>query len=216
VLTSSFAAVIDISRTASAENKDFIYTSNDWNPLSFEEAIDPAASPVVAYRGSKKFAEIEAWDFVRNNQTPFALVTICPPMVFGPVANPISSPSQLNESNAQLWKVATNPKTLPETRVPLWIDVRDLAKIHVHALLSPQAGGKRLTAASPERFSYGLAAQILQKRLPHLARHSTEGESEPEESYQLDGLEAAKMFGIQYTKFETTVVDFLRQVDSWT
>jgi hypothetical protein len=73
-LTSSFASVIDVGKKVGPE---FTYTGKDWNPLTYEEAADPATSAVVAYRGSKKFAEVEAWDFVKRQKPSFDLVTLC-------------------------------------------------------------------------------------------------------------------------------------------
>lgn len=57
VITSAFAAVMDAGKKASPP---FTYTAEDWNPLSYEESIAKDTSAVVAYRGSKKFAELEA------------------------------------------------------------------------------------------------------------------------------------------------------------
>lgn len=37
------------------------------------------------YRASKTFAEKAAWDFVEKEKPNFALATINPPMVFGPI-----------------------------------------------------------------------------------------------------------------------------------
>jgi nucleoside-diphosphate-sugar epimerase len=76
VITSSFASVIDVNRKAPPH---FTYTAADWNPLTYEEAADNDTSEVVAYRGSKKFAELAAWDFVQKEKPGFDIVTLCPP-----------------------------------------------------------------------------------------------------------------------------------------
>ncbi|TQN70346.1 hypothetical protein CSHISOI_03848 [Colletotrichum shisoi] len=77
--------------------------------------------------GSKKFAELAAWDFVRERKPHFDLVTL--------------GVEKLNESNAMLWKVAGGEAPLPAARVPFWIDARDLAVAHVEALSGPGVGG---------------------------------------------------------------------------
>ncbi|KAB2570265.1 putative uncharacterized oxidoreductase [Lasiodiplodia theobromae] len=215
VLTSSFAAVVDIARTAGPE---FTYTAADWNPLTYAESIDPSTTAVVAYRGSKKFAELEAWEYVKEKKPHFDLVTLCPPMVFGPVAHPgVASPAALNESNAQLWSVLDKTQPLPVARVPLWIDVRDLAHAHVEALLRDEAGGKRYTPASPEHFSYGLAARVVRERFPGREREPpgkepAEDETLPAPSYGLDGETTARELGVEYRRFEETVVDLVGQM----
>jgi nucleoside-diphosphate-sugar epimerase len=101
VITSSFASVIDVNRRAPPR---FTYTGADWNPLSYEETVAKETSAVVAYRGSKKFAELEAWKFIEERNPGFDIVTLCPPMTFGPVVHPVASLQELNESNANLWK----------------------------------------------------------------------------------------------------------------
>ncbi|KAH7047373.1 3-beta hydroxysteroid dehydrogenase/isomerase family protein [Macrophomina phaseolina] len=215
VLTSSFAAVVDISRAAGPE---FTYNASHWNPLTYAESVDPSASAVVAYRGSKKFAELEAWAYVEKHRPSFDLVTLCPPMVFGPVVHPgVASPAHLNESNAQLWSVTDKSAPVPPVRVPLWIDVRDLALAHVEALLRDGAGGKRYTPVSPEPFSFGLAARIIRAKAPQKARTPgaapAEDEKLPEPCYRLDGETAAKELGLEYRSFETTVVDLVNQME---
>ncbi|KAL4937306.1 hypothetical protein BDV06DRAFT_227064 [Aspergillus oleicola] len=212
VLTSSFASVVDISRTTKTPAEPyFTYTAADWNPLSYEEAIDPSTSAVVAYRGSKKFAELAAWSFIEENKPRFDLVTLCPPMTFGPVVHPVPSASELNESNAMLWQVASGEK-LPIARVPFWIDVRDLADAHVGALLRPEVGGKRYTVAAPERFSYALAAGIIKERFESLKDGISGERQEVDESHGLDGEIAGRELGVEYRRFRETVRDLVGQV----
>ncbi|KAL4973381.1 hypothetical protein BDW66DRAFT_162102 [Aspergillus desertorum] len=213
VLTSSFASVIDVNRRAGprpGSDGYFIYTAADWNPLSYAEAIDKSTSAVVAYRGSKKFAELAAWEFIRDRKPSFDLVTLCPPMTFGPVVHPVPCVESLNESNAMLWKVAVG-EPLPVARVPFWIDVRDLADAHVGALLKPEAGGRRYTTAAPERFSYGLAAGIIKEGFAELRERVSLERQDVDESYGLDGEMARRELGFSYREFRETVRDFVRQ-----
>lgn len=213
VLTSSFAAVID---TTLSPPPTFTYTASHWNPLTYATSIAPTTPAIIAYRGSKKFAELEAWHHLSTHpDSPYTLTTLCPPMVFGPVAHPaVPSPAHLNESNAQLWAaVATPTVPLPEARVPFWIDVRDLAQAHVAALVSEQAAGKRYTVASPERFSYGLAARIVRERFPHRRVRGEEEGGLPEVGWGLDGETAARELGVGYRGFGETVGDLVGQME---
>lgn len=211
-MTSSFAAVLDIDRNPPP---DFVYTAEHWNPLSYETAIDPNSSSVVAYRGSKKFAELAAWGFIKERKPQFDLVTLCPPMVFGPVVHPVASVEQLNESNAVLWSVAAGADPLPAARVPAWVDVRDLAEAHVQALINSSAGGKRFIPVSPEPFSYAYAADIMKESFnwagDSVTRNYQSG-SKPVASYGVDGETAARELNIRYHGFQETVVDFISQV----
>lgn len=190
----------------------FTYTSTDWNPLTYQQAADNNSSPVVAYRGSKKFAELAAWEFMEREKPQFELVTLCPPMVFGPFVHPVERLEDLSDSISKLWEIVDGG-VLPVARVPFWVDVRDLAHAHVEALLKPHLGSKRYTIASPERFSYEKASSIIVDSfdwakgrvltpVPH---------QEIDESYGLDGQEAAKELGLSYHTFQESVVDFVTQ-----
>lgn len=217
VLTSSFASVIDASKTPGPE---FTYTGEHWNPLSYTESVDPATSAVVAYRGSKKFAELAAWEFMQgegnnNNKPPFDLVTLCPPMTFGPVVHPVQSATKLNESNAMLWSIASGVDPLPVARVSAWIDVRDLAEAHVQALVTPAAGGKRYVPAADEPFSYQFAADIMKEEFEWARGKVAKGDNEgakPPQGYRLDGAKLTSEMGVTYRTFRDTVVDLVKQV----
>ncbi|KAI1328778.1 NAD dependent epimerase/dehydratase [Xylariaceae sp. FL0255] len=209
VLTSSFASVLNVGREAPPY---FTYTSQDWNPLTYEESIDPATSAVIAYRGSKKFAELKAWEFVKDSKPGFDLVTLCPPMTFGPVVHPVKNVESLNESNKMLWKIASGEKPLPVARVPFWIDVRDLAQAHVEAVLRPEVGGRRYVPASPERFSYAKAAVIIGDNFDWARGRVSDEAQTIDESYGLDGETAATELGLNYKSFSNTVLDLVAQV----
>lgn len=208
VITSSFASVLNANRKAPPY---FTYTGADWNPLTYDESVDPATSAVVAYRGSKKFAELEAWKFLEQEKPAFDIVTLCPPMTFGPVVHPVARVEDLNESNAQLWKIAKGEE-LPVARVPFWIDVRDLAKAHVEALLRPEAGNKRYVPAAPERFSYSMAAGIILDEFDWAKGAVKEGPKQTvDESHGLDGETVTRELGVKYRTFRETVVDLVSQ-----
>ncbi|KAH7376815.1 3-beta hydroxysteroid dehydrogenase/isomerase family protein [Plectosphaerella cucumerina] len=213
VLTSSFASVMNADRKAPPY---FTYKGSDWNPLTYAESIAPDAPAFIAYRGSKLFAEKAAWDFVTENKPGFDLVTLCPPMTFGPIVHPISTVEQLNESNAMLWKIASGAKPLPIARVPFWIDVRDLALAHVEAVRRPEAGGKRFIPAATERFSYGKAARYMDEAFEWARGKVTREDQVIDESHGVDGETAASELGLQYRPFKKTVVDLVSQAHKMT
>ena len=82
----------------------------------------------------------------------FDLVTICPPLVFGPMMQDVASVSALNETMSwfyQMTRVSENP--IPQVQYVTGgracVDVRDVALAHVLALESPNAGGERFIAS---------------------------------------------------------------------
>lgn len=210
VLTSSFGAVRDFNTDVGPE---FVYTGDHWNPLTYEQAAAPETTAPVAYRGSKKFAELEAWDFIKTQKPSFDLVTFCPPMTFGPVVHPVSKAEELNESNAKLWEVAMG-KPLPEQRVPVWIDVRDLAQAHVEALLRPEVSNKRYAIAAPEKWSYEIAASTLREKYPALRDQVVDvGDAMAPDSYGLDWRTVKRDLGIEFRPFESSVIDLFEGLE---
>lgn len=211
VLTSSFGAVLDMGRP---ESTPWTYSGNEWNPITYDEAVAPQATPQDAYRGSKAFAEQEAWKFVDQRSPEFDLVTLCPSMVFGPLATPPTSQDDLNESNKMLWKLATRgpSEPLPPCRFNFWIDVRDLAELHVLALTTEKAGGKRYVPVAPEPFTYQLALETIRVLFPGLPTKSSTEVQEIRTHVRVDSEAVKRDFaGMTYTSFEKTAKDFMEQ-----
>ncbi|KAL4795277.1 hypothetical protein BDV19DRAFT_378969 [Aspergillus venezuelensis] len=214
VLTSSFGAVLDMSRP---EEEPYTYSSADWNPITYAEAAFPTASAQDAYRGSKTFAEQEAWKFIREEKPSFDLVTLCPSMVFGPLAKDPTSADELNESNKNLWKIMSGSSSdaLPPCRFNFWIDVRDLAEVHVAALFNEEAGGKRYLPISKEPFTYQGASEVIQGEYPELKRKIPHGEQDIKTHVGVDFADMERDFPDvveNYTRFENTVKDLAGQL----
>lgn len=58
------------------KDSTYTYTSEDWNPMTYEEAAaQPAEGGGMVYSASKAIAEKFAWDFVKNNDVSFTLTT---------------------------------------------------------------------------------------------------------------------------------------------
>ncbi|KAL2160168.1 hypothetical protein VTH06DRAFT_1824 [Thermothelomyces fergusii] len=220
VVTSSFAAIVD---EAHLRDPAHTFSEGSWNPVTAEEVH---RHPATAYRASKTFAERAAWDFVRDPAAGarFDLVTINPPMVFGPVAHHLAGLDALNTSNQRFldclqgrWRDEV-PTTGP---VVIWVDVRDVAEAHVKAGLElPEAGGKRLFVTAG-LFSNAELARIARKNFPEDAdRLPTEqaggGELPAEnERFRFDNSETNKLLGIKYRSFEESVVDTIKSLKKY-
>lgn len=124
VVTSSFAAVGDFSILGDAHGK--IFTDKDWNPVTYDQALT-TESKNTAYQASKKYAEKAAWDFVANEKPNFDVVTINPPMIYGPLAHTVKDTNHLNESTARLYNLFINSKKdaeLPPNGLYIYADAR--------------------------------------------------------------------------------------------
>lgn len=206
-MTSSFATVLDASR---GWDPSWTYTAEQWNPITYDEA--KVAHDIRAYRGAKKYSELYAWDYIRDKKPHFDFVTLIPPMVFGPVVHPVAEVSKLNMSNLDIWNIAAG-QDYPEQRVPLWVDVRDLAVAHVEALLRPEASNRRFTIASPEKFSHQQIADIIRQEFDWAKGVVKKGdEGAPlRGSSNLDGTTTADVLGVTYRPFKDCIVESVAQ-----
>ncbi|KAJ6600420.1 hypothetical protein DFH09DRAFT_1243247 [Mycena vulgaris] len=143
VMTSSSAAVLQIQ----AEPK--IFSELDWNEQAPKEAAEMGSSapPMTKYRASKALQERAAWDFMQTHKSELSwdLAVLNPPFMFGPTIHAVSTPETLNTSSRQFYAMLTEPSPLA-TRLSgaCWVDVRDIARAQLLALLKPAAGGERI------------------------------------------------------------------------
>jgi hypothetical protein len=88
---------------------------------------EASANGNAAYRASQTFAERATQDFVENAPEIHA-VTLCPPLVLGPVVHDLRSLDDINTSNERIRDIYTGAArdVCPPTRNFLWIDVMDI------------------------------------------------------------------------------------------
>ena len=156
-------------------------------------------------------AERAAWDFVRSEHPSFDLVSLNPPLVFGPVAHHVPSLDKLNTSNQRVLALvqgAFRDNPLPPTGIFLWVDVRDVALAHVQAIEIPAAGGQRFMLVGGHFSNKTLADAIaethpeLASKLPSIAVDDT-----PASVYQYNGAKASGILGIEFRPFRDCVED---------
>ncbi|KAI0384621.1 NAD(P)-binding protein [Hypomontagnella monticulosa] len=216
IVTSSFAAIIS---EADLSNPAKTFSEADWNPSTYEDGIK--GPPPTSYRVSKKYAEKAAWDFVEKEKPGFDVATICPPMVFGPVAHHLDSLSGINTSNARFvdliqgkWK-----SEIPASGVFLWVDVRDVALAHVRAMEIPEAGGQRFFTTAGYYTNPTIARAVraafpaLADKLPDESTSLAKGADIPEEgTYKYDNTRASKVLGIEWIGLEKSAEDTVKSL----
>ena len=217
VLTSSFAAIFDPSRDP---NDPYTYTSEDWSPLTYEQAVSTTET-ITAYRASKKLAESEAWNWARSpsgvnaNGEKVDLTVFCPPLVFGPWVHPVGSLSSINTSNQVIGDMILGVRkdSIAATRSSAWVHIGDLALAHVEAAYHrPETGNKRFAVCSPERFSYQFIAQIIKEEFPEWAERVVLPPGSPPPAHGLDGSPLTTELGVKYTSLRECVVAVVKQI----
>lgn len=139
VLTSSTVAMV-------TGKPDGRYGPDAWS--------DPNAK-IGAYARSKTLAERGAWEAVAGSE--MELVVINPGVVFGP---PLGA--EVDGQSIALMRDMIGGKMpmIPDVAMGM-VDVRDVARLHVAAMTSPDAVGRRFIAATAEPISMSQFAQIL-------------------------------------------------------
>ena len=154
VLTSAFGA---IGVGHKPRTKPFDET--DWSDLNGD---------VAPYQRSKTLSERAAWDFVAREGGGLELSAVNPVAVMGPVLGPDYSHSIRMIKN-MLDGQPGNPKINS-----CFVDVRDVADLHLRARRDPAAAGERFLATSGESLWMVQVAELLKRRMgKHAEKVST-------------------------------------------
>ncbi|OQE31542.1 hypothetical protein PENSTE_c001G04262 [Penicillium steckii] len=201
VITSSFAAIVN------AKKHPNVYSEQNWNPVTWEEAMDHSN----VYRASKTFAEKAAWDFVEKEKPNFDIATINPPLVFGPIVHYLNSLEAINTSNQRLRNIIQGQfkAQIPPTGTFTWVDVRDVALAHVRAIEVEKAGGQRFFVTAGY-FSNKDLVDIIRENRPQLESKLPSNDSPndlPADIYKIDNSRSKEVLGIKYRPLKETISD---------
>lgn len=154
VMTSNFGAV-GFSKKAAI---GVVTTEEDWT--------DENEAGLSIYEKSKLLAERAAWDFVSQPDITLEFATVNPVAIFGPSLSEHISGSFMLINNL----LNGSMKRIPE--IPLNIvDVRDVADIHIRAMLTPEANGERFIASADGQTSLQEMAEILKAKRPQISKN---------------------------------------------
>jgi dihydroflavonol-4-reductase len=151
VITSSAAAIV-----YGPDPPGGAYTENDWS--------DPASPQTPPYARSKTLAERAAWDFMTTSGGTMTLAVVNPTVVIGPVLG--EDPSYSFQSVSRLLEGAM--PAIPRLGFN-FVDVRDIADLHLRAMTAPGAAGQRFIGTTTFAWLADIA-RILRERLGRDAR----------------------------------------------
>jgi dihydroflavonol-4-reductase len=147
IMTSSIVSMMSSIRRGQ-------FGPEDWTDINYPN--------LNTYIKSKTLAEKAAWTFIDQHKasSKMELVVIAPGGVFGPpLGNDISGETLTILSKMMNGKIPM----VPDTAFPM-VDVRDVAKLHVQAILTKGTAGKRFIAAGTEPIGFADVAEILLKQ----------------------------------------------------
>jgi dihydroflavonol-4-reductase len=146
VLTSAFGAVGYGHAPRSTP-----FTEDDWTDLG-------AGVPI--YQQSKTLSERAAWDFIHSDGRGMELAVVNPAGVLGPVLGSDVPPSVRSIHGMLAGAIPACPKVwFP------YVDVRDVADLHLRAMTDPAAAGERFIAATGAALSMLDIATVLRNAL---------------------------------------------------
>jgi len=137
------------------DSPDGVFDETRWTDVS-DRQLGP-------YRVAKTLAERAAWEFMAHQDGPTTLTTILPAAVQGPVCGPGYAHA------LRLMERLLGGRMPGLPRVGFCVaDVRDVADLHIRAMLAPDAAGERFIAAGDWMWMAELAA-LLRSQMGDLA-----------------------------------------------
>lgn len=157
VLTSAFGAI-----GYGHPPREAPFTEEDWTRVE---------SPIAPYQKSKTLAERAAWEFIRTEGGGLELSVVNPGAVLGPLLGPDVGPSL----RLPLRLLTGAMPGCPKFSCP-FVDVRDVAELHLRAMTLPQARGERFLASSGPPLSVLDLSRVMHQRLGPLGARAPQTE----------------------------------------
>ncbi|MFI6426267.1 NAD-dependent epimerase/dehydratase family protein [Promicromonospora sp. NPDC050880] len=127
------------------------FTEQDWTDVDAD---------IAPYQRSKALAERAAWQFVEEEGDGLELAAVHPAAVIGPVLGPDDPPSLRLIRSMLDGDVPACPPFGTS-----WVDVRDVADLHLRVMTDPAAAGERWLASAGPSLRIVKVAAILRHRL---------------------------------------------------
>ncbi|KAM9914415.1 hypothetical protein OXX59_008152 [Metschnikowia pulcherrima] len=210
VVTSSFAAITDLSKT---NDPSHVEAEESWNPVTWEEA---KKAPLEGYFGSKTFAEKAAWDFVKEEKPNFSINYVNPVYVFGPqtftseIKDELNTSSEIINGLLKLGKDGDVPSA-----AGYFVDVRDVAKAHLVAF-EKDLKNERLLLSS-EKFTGQDLLDVLNSSFESLKNklpigNPGAGKEQAKKTASADNSKTREILGFPLIDLKTSVVDTVAQI----
>lgn len=142
-----------------------IYYGHPLRREPFDETYWTVVGPdMSAYVRSKAIAERAAWDFIEREGGALEFATVNPTGIFGPMLGRDTASSM-----DILARLLRGMPGCPRLYFGV-VDVRDVADLHVRAMLDPAAKGERFIASAGDAMALIDIARLFRERLGERAR----------------------------------------------
>ncbi|ANZ60627.1 SDR family oxidoreductase [Secundilactobacillus paracollinoides] len=141
------------------------FSNHDMNSVTTEKNwTDPSEKGISLYEKSKLLAEMAAWDYIKQPDVHLEFATINPVAILGKALdNHLSGSFSLVKG-----LLDGSTKRVPDLPLNV-VDVRDVADLHIRAMVTPEANGERFIATEDGQISLLEIAQLIKAKRPELA-----------------------------------------------
>ncbi|KAI3612780.1 3-beta hydroxysteroid dehydrogenase isomerase family protein [Moniliophthora roreri] len=210
ILTSSIVSTMNL--TLGGPWVDKTYGPEDWNPVTYEDAVSGKVQGMLLYAASKALQEKAAWDFAKQHPE-LKLTSINPTMIFGPIMQPLSSVESLQGSPRLFWDMIAKNVIYPDS-IPLCCDVRDAAAVHVEVLGNEATFQKRILIGKEKYTMWKGAKLISEKRTELAGRLPQLPETDPAKEMPICNIDSSQVeeLGIKFRTFEESLLEMIDQL----
>jgi len=230
VVTSSVATIVD------PKSDGYVFTESDFasHALTVSEANKAAGNPTpgaVLYPASKQAAERAVRAFRDAKKPPFAITTVHPTVTIGPPVQPPSSSDKLNTTLLPTYSIFTGGPIPPSIGSGSFIDVRDVALLHLWAYEHAEtANGERYIACNGYAPSQA-TADILREAYPerrHIIQVGKPGDGYvgyedgvvraveyPPGRIRVSGEKAQRAMGVRFRGFKESLLETARVMERY-
>lgn len=182
---------------------------------NYPSCNNKASALIAMVEEARNLQKKQRREFVR--ETPgvnFELATINPVMVYGPPISGSAHLKNLGQSLGETYQLMNNsPEEVPPTRMPVFVDVQDVALAHRLAYETKEPGRFLMCEG---HYTYAGVCQLLCKELPAIEDRIPQVTQEDVDGvphYSVDTTRAKMILGIKFRPFEQTFGD--RQMPFW-
>ncbi|KAG9855005.1 NAD(P)-binding protein, partial [Aureobasidium melanogenum] len=206
VITSSAIALMPI---ATHMEVDRILKEDTGEVFSVDldiEIQDGHVGQQTMYRISKVLAHQAARDFLAREKPSYKLFTTHPTLVIGE-SRVQSSAEQVDFVNGILWSIiqtgSPNPAPLPS----VWVDVKDVAAVHLRSIDCNAPSGTEFIASGPE-VSWNEIAMFTKQEYPEVSKIGPDYEGL---SSRVEAVNAGKYLGLEWRPWKQTMRETIEQ-----
>lgn len=195
VITSSVAAIVPAAALMNGDSEGSYNAYSRISPLP----TGPWDHPGIAYFNAKSLA-LDATDrFLEEKKPHFSIVNLIPGFIFGRNELATTTDDLQRSTNSVILDVVLGKKT--DATPCAFVDVRDVARIHVESLDESKVSGNKSFCLFSPRKAFEDANEIAAREFPEAVKQGLLplGGVKPSLYSSVDSSETVKTFGPMYT-----------------